>query len=210
MAAVRRHVRIAVGLVVAVAAGAGACGVWAATAGGAGQQNASRVAAVQAAFRHAIEADASFGSPSAAYQASVMAAIDAHRQALIVPAAEQSQLMASGMAAIARYFGSAQALLEQVHLTEEMALDSNPNIINLGSGVSHVNYLHEAVMGARATVEADVTIWAKSEARQTTAGPWLMTDPVNVVDDRATLTLSPSGPWQVMWLTEQDVPGSGP
>jgi uncharacterized Fe-S cluster protein YjdI len=91
-----------------------------------------------------------------------------------------------------------------------MALDSNPTIINLGSGVSQVRYLHVAVAGARATVEADVTVWAKSEARQTSAGPWLMTDPASVVDDKAILARSPSGSWQVTSLTGDFVPGSGP
>ena len=139
-----------------------------------------------------------------------MAAIHAHRQANVVPAAEQSQLLASGMAAIARYFGSAQASVEQVHLNDGMALDSDPNLINLGSGVSKVTLLHVALAGGQATVEAHVTVWAKSEARQTPTGPWLMTDPVNIVDDKAILALSASGTWQVTSLIGDFVPGYGP
>ena len=195
---------------VAVVAGAAAFAGLSASGLGADQQDASRVAAVEAAFRGAVQADQAFGSPSVAYLASVLAAIHAHRQAFVVPAAEQSQLLASGQAAIARYFGSAQASIEQLHLNDGMALDSNPDIINLGSGVSQVKYLHVAVAGARATVEADVTVWAKSEARQTSRGPWLMTDPVSIVDDKATLALSPVGTWQVTSLTGDFVPGSGP
>jgi hypothetical protein len=37
-----------------------------------------------------------------------------------------------------------------------------------------------------------------------------MTDPVNVVDDKATLALSPSGTWQVTSLIGDFVPGYGP
>jgi hypothetical protein len=210
MAPVPRPARIAAGLVVVVVAGVAVLAGWAASGAGASQQDARRIAAVEAAFRNAVEADQSFGSPSAAYQASVVAAIHAHRPAFAVPAAEQSQLLASGTAAIARYFSPPQASVEQVHLTDGMALDSNPTIINLGSGVSQVRYLHVAVAGARATVEADVTVWAKSEARQTSAGPWLMTDPASVVDDKASLARSPSGTWQVTSLTGDFVPGSGP
>lgn len=210
MAPVRGPARIAAGLGVAVVAGVAAYAGCAASGAGASQQDARQTAAVEAAFRNAVQADQSFGSPSAAYQASVMAAIHVHRQAFAVPAAERSQLLASGTAAIARYFSSALASVEQVHLSDGMALDSDPTIVNLGSGVSKVTYLHVAVAGARATVEADVTVWAKSEARQTSAGPWLMTDPVNVVDDKAILARSPSGTWQVTSLTGDFVAGSGP
>ena len=173
-------------------AGGAAYGGWVASAGGT-VQDSKRVQAVEAAFSHAVQVQQSLGTPSAAYQASVMAAIRAGRPVFVVPAAEQRVLLAAGMSAIARYFGSAQAAAEQANLTDGMALDSNPNIINLGSGVSRVEFRHVAVAGARATVEADVTVWAKSEARQTSSGPWLMTDPVGIVDDKATLTLSASG-----------------
>ena len=114
------------------------------------------------------------------------------------------------MAAISRYFSSGQASVEQAHLDDGMALDADPNIINLGSGVSRVKFLHVVVAGGQATVEADVTVWAKSEARQTSTGPWLTADPVNIVDDKATLALSHSGTWQVTSLTGDFVPGYGP
>jgi hypothetical protein len=139
-----------------------------------------------------------------------MAAIHAHRQPFALSAAELRLLLASGTAAIARYFSSAQTSVEQTHLNDGLALDSNPNIVNLGSGVSLVKFLHVAITGARATVEANVTVWARSEARQASSGPWLMTDPVNIVDDKATLARSPSGTWQVTSLTGEPVPGYGP
>jgi hypothetical protein len=202
--------RITAGLIVIVVAAGAAYGGWVASGDGTNPQDARRVTAVEAAFRHAVQADQAFGTPSAAYQASVLAAIRARRQAFGVPAAEQSLILAAGMAAISRYFSSAQASVEQVHLNDGMALDSDPNIINLGSGVSQVKFLHVAVSGAQATVEADVTVWARSEARQISTGPWLITDPVNILDDKATLALSPSGFWQVTSLTGDFVPGYGP
>src|SRR5215469_2168647 len=205
----RRLPSVAAGVIVVVAAGGAAYGGCAAF--GAGQaQDARRLQAVEAAFRQAVQADQSFGSPSAAYRASVMAAIHAHRPAFVVPAAEQSRLLAAGMAAIARCFGSGQASAEQAYLTDEIAFDANPSVINLGSGVSQVRFLHVTVAGGHATVEADVTVWAKSAARQTSTGPWLTADPVNILDDKATLALSPSGAWLVTSLTGDFVPGYGP
>ncbi|MGH3300498.1 MAG: hypothetical protein ACRDOK_02250 [Streptosporangiaceae bacterium] len=204
---IRHPASVAAGLAVGPAMGGAAYGGWVASS--AGQQDSRQVSAVEAAFSHAVQADQSFGSPPAAYQASVTAAIRAHRQAFAIPAAEHRQLLAAGTAAIARYFSSAQASAEQTHLNDGLALDSDPNIINLGSGVSQVRFLHVTVTGARATVEADVTVWAKSEARQATAGPWLMTDPVNIVDDKASLALRRSGTWQVTSLPGSFVPGYG-
>jgi hypothetical protein len=91
-----------------------------------------------------------------------------------------------------------------------MALDANPHIVNLGSGVSKVKFLNVAVAGPRATVDADVTVWAKSQIRQTSTGPWVLADPVNIVEYTATLTLTPAGTWQVTSLTGSFVPGYGP
>ena len=73
-----------------------------------------------------------------------------------------------------------------------------------------MTFVHVALSGSQAAVEADVTVWAKSEARQTSAGPWLLTEPDNILDDKATLALSRSGTWQVTSLTGDFVPGYGP
>ena len=127
----RRLPSMAAGVIVVVAAGGAAYGGCAALGAGPAQ-DARRVHAVEAAFRQAVQADQSFGSPSMAYQASVMAAIHAHRQALVVPPVEQSRLLAAGMAAIARYFSWGQTSVEQAHLNDAIAADSDPNSINLG------------------------------------------------------------------------------
>jgi hypothetical protein len=206
----RRPASMAAGLVVALAAAGVAYGGWVASSAGSAASNSSQVSAVEAAFSQAEHVNMSYGSPSAAYQRSVMGAVHAGRTAFVVPAPEQSHLLASGQAAIARYFGPPQASVELGSLNDAMAVDSDPNIINLGSGVSKVQFLHVSVAGSKATVEADVTVWAKSEARQVPTGPWLFSDPVNVVDDTASLALSPSGTWQVTSLSGSFVPGYGP
>lgn len=213
----RRASYVTAGVIAAIVAGGAAYGGWVASATGSPgsisttvHEDASQVPAVEAAFSQAIEVDESYGSPSAAYQNGAMSAIHAGRQAFAVPAAEQSQLLASGKAAIAKYFGSQQASVELKSLNAGLALDSTPGIINLGSGVSKVKFLHVAVAGSQATIEADVTVWAKSEVQQVSTGPWLLADPVNVVDDTATLALDPSGIWQVTSLSGSFVPGSGP
>lgn len=193
-------------LAVALLAGTAACG---ARREGA-RRESSQPAAVQAAFSRAIRADMSFGSPSAAYRDRALAALRAGRKEPALTAATLSKIRASGKAAIARSFGQPQAAAELTRLGKDMTADTAPNVVNLGSGVSTINFRKVAIAGASATVDAQVTVWAKSLARQAPNGPWLTAAPVNVMDYTATLTRHSSGPWHVTHWTGTFAPGGGP
>jgi hypothetical protein len=165
------------------------------------QAPSSTVATVRATFTAAITAVTSFGSPPAGYQMTALSAI-AMRQA--VPgfsAALVSDLETSGKAAIVRYFGPRQAVAERRALAGAMALDANPRIINLGSGVTRVSFGKVELKGAVATVSAEVTAWRRAEARQPRTGTWLTDASVRVTRYTATLSRSMSGSWQVTGLT---------
>jgi len=73
--------------------------------------------------------------------------------------------------------------------------DANPNVMNLGVGVTNVKFIRVKVTGAIATVEAHVTVRGVTRIRQTNTGPWLTTPGMNIVDDILTLVREPSGRW---------------
>jgi hypothetical protein len=166
---------------------------------GGSQPLASAVATVKATFTAAITAVASFGSPPAAYQMTVLSAM-AMRQAIpSFSAALVSDLETSGKAAITRYFGPRQAVAERSVLASAMAQDDNPHVINLGSGVTRVSFGKVAVAGAAATVSARVTSWSKTAARA--SGSWLTGASARATQYIAALRLTLGGSWQVMRLT---------
>jgi hypothetical protein len=172
---------------------------------------ASQVSSVKTAFTASIRLQQSLGSPPASYMTNALSAVRAHKMASVVGAATRQQLQASSQHAISQDFSSAQAEIERADLNDALTrLDNNPNIVNLGSGVTAIKFLNIAVAGLRATVEAQVTCWAKSEVRQSAHGPWLLAAPVNVVDFTATLALNAHGAWHVTSVTGSFVPGEGP
>jgi hypothetical protein len=162
---------------------------------------ASAIPTVKATFSSALRAAASFGSPPAAWQLGILAALQTRHQVPGFSASMRSDLLAAGQAAIARYFAPPQAATEQRALARALAQDANPNVINLGSGVAKVEFAMVRVAGASAVVSARVTIWAKAISRQPRSGPWQATAPVRVVAYTATLHLGKSGQWQVTKLT---------
>lgn len=162
---------------------------------------AATIPTVKATFSSAMKAAASFGSPPAAWQMGILAALQTRHPVPGFSASMRADLLAAGKAAITRYFGGPQAATEQQALARAMAQDANPNVINLGSGVAKVMFGSIGVDGSVAVVSAEVTIWAKALARQPRSGPWQSTAPVRVVAYTATLHLSKSGQWQVIKLT---------
>ena len=161
---------------------------------------ASAIPTIKATFSSAMQAAASFGSPPAAWQMGILAALQTRHQVPGFSASMRSDLLAAGKAAIARYFAPPQAATEQQALARALAQDDDPNVINLGSGVAKVTFGMVRVTGFSAVVSARVTIWAKALARQPRGGPWQSTAPVRVVAYTATLHLGGSQ-WQVTKLT---------
>jgi hypothetical protein len=161
---------------------------------------AAAIPTVKATFSSAMQAAASFGSPPAAWQVGILAALQTRHQVPGFSASMRSDLLAAGKAAITRYFAPPQAAAEEQALARALAQDADPNVINLGSGVAKVDFGLVRVAGASAVVSARVTIWAKAVARQPRSGPWQATAPVRVVAYTATLHLGPAGQWQVTKL----------
>lgn len=162
---------------------------------------AAAIPTVRATFSSAMQAVASFGSPPAAWQVGILAALQTRHQVPGFSASMRSDLLAAGKAAITRYFAPPQAATEEQALARALAQDANPNVINLGSGVAKVDFGLVRVAGSSAVVSARVTIWAKAVARQPRSGPWQATAPVRVVAYTATLHMGASGQWQVTKLT---------
>jgi hypothetical protein len=165
------------------------------------QAPASAVATVKATLRAAITAVASFGSPPAAYRMTVLSAIGMRQAVPGFSATLVSDLEASGTAAIVRYFGPRQAVAERRALASAMALDANPHIVNLGSGVTRLSFTSVAVRGASATASAQVAVWSTTVARQPLTGTWLTDARTRVIGYTATLSRSLGGSWQVTELT---------
>src|SRR5262249_50380302 len=110
---------------------------------------------------------------------------------------------------VARYFASPQSTAELRVLTKAIALDANPDFINLGSGISKIDFRTVTVTTSLATVVADVTAWAKSAARRNPLAPWVLASPVSQVRYTATLRPGPDGRWRVTSLTSARAPGPG-
>jgi hypothetical protein len=166
----------------------------------AGSQAASAVPAVKATFTAAITALASFGSPPAAYEMSVMSAIQTRQPIPGYSAAMISDLEASGRAAIREYFGPPQAPAERMALASAMALDSDPRVINLGSGIGTVSFGGVTVNGPVATVIARVTTWRRSVTFEPAGGNWRPQALMRAGEYTATLRRA-SGSWQVTGLS---------
>jgi hypothetical protein len=203
---------------VAVAAGACGCSIRPSGPGGSAASNpaasnrapatsspppapASVIATVKATFTAAITAVASFGSPPAAYEMTVMSAISMRKTVPGFSATLVSDLRASGLAEIIRYFSPPQAAAERTALASAMAFDADPFIINLGSGVTRISFGGVEVKGGVSTVRAQVAVWSKSVEQQPLTGIWLTDAPVRAIGYTAVLHLDLGGSWQVVSLT---------
>jgi hypothetical protein len=180
--------------------GSAGAGQYPAISAAAAATPAAAIPTVKATFSSAMQAAVSFGSPPAAWQMGILAALQTRHQMPGFSTAMRSDLLAAGNAAIARYFAPPQAATEQQALARALAQDANPNVINLGSGVARVTFAMVRVTGSSAVVSARVTIWTKAVARQPRSGPWQATAPVRAVAYTATLQLGQSGQWQVTKL----------
>jgi hypothetical protein len=218
--------RITVGVVVAIATAATAIGItgcglepagFVALAGpgssqaavaasaAAGSQAASAVPTVKATFTAAIMAVASFGSPPGAYEMSVISAIQTRQPVPGYSATMLSDLEASGRAAIREYFGPSQAAAQRAALASAMAMDSDPRVVNLGSGAENVSFGSVTVHGLVATVTARVTTWHRSVTREPVGNSWRTQALTRVLEYTATLRHNTGGSWQVTALSSAGV-----
>ena len=163
--------------------------------------------AVRATFSQAVEAVAGVGSPTSAYQQTALAAVQSRHPVPAFTSAQRTDLQAAGKAAIARYFASPQSTAELTALAKAMALDATPNLINLGSGISKIDFRIVTVTPSQATVVADVTAWAKSAARGNPLARWVLASPVSQVRYTATLRPTPDGTWRITSLTTASAKG---
>ena len=161
---------------------------------------AANASAVKTTFSRAIEAAAELGSPTAAYQQTALAAVQSRHPVPAFTSAQRIDLQAAGKAAIARYFAFPQSSAELRLLAKAMTLDANPNVINLGSGISKIGVRAVTVTASQATVVADVTTWAKSAARPNALARWVLASPVSQARYTATLRLGPDGNWRITSL----------
>jgi hypothetical protein len=186
-------------------AGPGSSQAAVAASAAAGSQAASAVPTVKATFTAAIMAVASFGSPPGAYEMSVMSAIQTRQPVPGYSATMLSDLEASGRAAIREYFGPSQAAAQRAALASAMAMDSDPRVVNLGSGAENVSFGSVTVHGLVATVTARVTTWHRSVTREPVGNSWRTQALTRVLEYTATLRHNTGGSWQVTALSSAGV-----
>lgn len=170
----------------------------------------SQIALVKSTFTAAMRAAQSAGSPSDAYVKASVSAIHAHAATHPVPATDRARLLTSGQQQLSRYFPPKLLSRVEVGLNNMLKMDSSANQVNLGAGVSKIVFRSVTVAGRSASIEADVTAWAKSYIRQSSKGSWQYTDPVGTMRYTATMTLTSDGRWQVASLVGDFLPGEGP
>ncbi len=174
------------------------------------QPEPSQATLVKSTFSAAMQAAQSAGSPSGGYVTASLSGMRSHAAMHAVPAAARTQLLTAGRRELARYFSPELVSREEVGLNHMLLMDASADQVNLGSGVTKVVFRSVAVAGRSASIEADVTVWAKSYTRQSNQGPWIYSDPVNTLAYVATMTRASDGSWQVSSLAGDFLPGEGP
>ncbi len=205
------YVRCAVTAIAALAAAG--CGVKASgsppSTSSALRAKAAQAAQVKAVFIEAETTYYSLGSPPQSY-IRAMTSPGWARRPQVVAASVRAELLDSGKKALARYFTPSLVQRDLTALDNAVHQDANPNVMNLGVGVTNVKFIRVKVTGAIATAEAHVTVRGVTRIRQTNTGPWLTTPGMNIVDDILTLVREPSGRWLVNSYYSNLVPGYGP
>lgn len=170
------------------------------------QADAAQLPAVKSAFAAAIQASRAAQAPPAS-ALGPMSALAAGRPAAMVSDAVRSRQLSDGLAVLGKHFTAAQARHEAAGLRNAIAGEADPSFRNLGSGASKVTFTRVGVSGPTATIQAEVTLWAKFQQRIN--GRWVTENPVNVMDYTATLVRNASGQWLVSSLTG-DFANEGP
>jgi hypothetical protein len=172
------------------------------------RNDAAQLRAVKAGFTSAIEATRGVDAPPAS-AVGPLAALANGRVAPQVASSVRAQQLTDGTATLAEHFTPDQARHEAVALRNSVSSEADPKFRNLGSGASKVTFTQVGVAGATATVQAQVTIWAKFQ-QQRPDGTWVTANPVNVMDYTATLVKNSNGQWIVSSLLGDFAPGEGP
>jgi hypothetical protein len=114
-----------------------------------------------------------------------------------------------GLAALSEYFAPAQAQHEAIGLRNTVNDEAGGTERNLTSGVSKVTFSRVGVSGDKATVEAAVSVYGKTQVKMSN-GDWNTVDPPGVMDYTATLVKSSAGQWVVSSMVGDFAPGEGP
>jgi hypothetical protein len=117
----------------------------------------------------------------------------------------RSDLLASGRAAILRYFGQPQAAVERRILALAVEQDVSAQglsgqSIDLGSGASRVTFDAVHVTGGEATIGASVRAWSLALTRQPD-GSWQAKPVVRLLHYTAAMRHAGGGQWLVVSLT---------
>jgi hypothetical protein len=175
------------------------------------QADGSAVSQVKSVFSAAIQADITVQAPDAgsAFGQRAASAMAAGQIAPAPDAATRQLHLQSGLTTLARYFTPAEAQHEAIGLRNAVAAEADPGFRNIGFGVSNITVTQVAVAGSTASVQAQVTEWAKFQQIQPD-GTWATDNPVNVMQYSATLAQDATGRWLVTSLVGDAVPGKGP
>jgi hypothetical protein len=214
------------GLVVAVpvslvAAGSFYAAAWAGgpTLSAAVADQSSQITTVKETFTNGVTTMISGATPPPTHLAAALRASAEGGVSVGMSATERAGLLSTQHQALGRYFTSDELPNAEGFVKGTLAADGNPDFVDLGNGVSKISFVSVSVDGSSATVQADVTVWAKSQvhtaaegqARDTAPkGPWLTYNPVNTMRYDAKLTRSAAGAWMINSLVGDFLPGQVP
>ncbi|MGW2891651.1 hypothetical protein ACWDDN_41400 [Streptomyces griseoruber] len=200
-------------LAVAVAGGVIALGGAGSAAGGQDtvdglvKSDSRELSGVKSAFTAAVKASRAVQAPPASAVGDT-SKLAAGEPAPMVAATARKKQLSDGVSLLGRYFTPTQAKKEENGLHNAVTAEADPGFRNLGSGASKVVFTRVGVSGATATVQAEVTIWAKFQ--QKVNGSWATAHPVNVMNYTATLIRNSEGKWLVSSMTGDFAPGEAP
>lgn len=182
-------------------------------------EQTGQIAAVKSTFTNGITTMVAGATPPVGHQAAAQRSQTERGVSIGMSASERAVLLSSQHSALGRYFTPDQLPNAERFVKGTLAADGDPNFVDLGNGVSKISLVSVSVDGSTATVEADVTVWAKSrvrtavkgQARDTAPqGPWLTYNPVNTMRYSAKLTRNASGTWLISSLVGDFLPGQAP
>jgi hypothetical protein len=99
---------------------------------------------------------------------------------------------------------------ELTALHSAITAEQNPQFRVTGGDAKIVKYDKVVVNGSTAVVDAHVETWSRFEHRQSSSGPWIKSEPHNILVVNMTLVKVSGGGWKVSVFHWKFAPGSTP
>jgi hypothetical protein len=191
VARTRSHLAIGLAAVTATVAALAGCGSRA--------PSSAQLAPIQRAFESAAEAYQAlpYPPPQPRGQPPVQAS-----------AAFRTSQLVTCRRVLAADFTPAEARRQYSVILHKVGLEARPNYVYLGGGARTLSFSSVTIDGSKATVHANVTMWARAAFLQD--GKWSTIHPVNGMAVTETLVKTSSHRWLVSSFSWSFINGEGP